>query len=673
MKTIAASILLSCSLLTAPLTTVKEPIRLRIQNWLHPQTVSEVSLEHTLETLTSTSRWAGTDGDDAARAYLVDTFTKYGYEVEEQVFEFANSGSQIGIQNDNTTANIIATKKADVPDSDILIISSHYDTVSGTPGANDNASGTTVLLETAKAIAKLPSDTEIRLIAFGAEEDGLRGSHYYVSTLPEEEKSRIIGDIQLDMLGHYRSKEVLIAAPTDTETLVGNLINDSAEKLTGSRMNSAIESASDHTSFIAEGIPAVLLMQDNLGVENHKVADQSSIISPKKLKSITDIVVDTVKTVAAPETVELSKTAYEITDTENPAYIITDETILFFNDKKSLNDGRIGGPGQLTGQRHDDGLNWDFETYTYQAKWFGIDEAVPTNMEYRVLNGERYLQSVSIDYTESSYSMEQVIQTLTDTYGEPRLRNETSSWESPLSKRQYLLAPESTQLQVFTSYYGSGNTLETYALSGGIEQYADAPINQYHLLEFLDQIIDNDPFVDTLEVWTDGLSYQLGATYPTQNQSNEHFTMRIDINDVFDENGNYRNFDKTLVTFVHEYGHVLTLNHTQTDMSKKDPNTFYYNRDCYLEGSYILDFFNQFWSDLETENGGSLYFEHPDWFVDQYASQTCDEDIAESFAMFVLTEKPDGDTMAEQKIRFFYEYPELVKTRNRIRNAFELS
>ena len=38
--------------------------------------------------------------------------------------------------------------------------------------------------------------------------------------------------------------------------------------------------------------------------------------------------------------------------------------------------------------------------------------------------------------------------------------------------------------------------------------------------------------------------------------------------------------------------------------------------------------------------------------------------------MFVLTDKASGNTIAEQKINFFYEYPKMVEIRNKIRNAF---
>jgi hypothetical protein len=52
--------------------------------------------------------------------------------------------------------------------------------------------------------------------------------------------------------------------------------------------------------------------------------------------------------------------------------------------------------------------------------------------------------------------------------------------------------------------------------------------------------------------------------------------------------------------------------------------------------------------------------------VSDYSVTHPAEDIAESFAFFVLSPQPAGESIAEQKIRFFYEYPELIDLRAEI-------
>ena len=56
-----------------------------------------------------------------------------------------------------------------------ILIGAHYDTVPGTPGADDNATGVSVLLELAKAFATQPAKYPIQLVAFDLEEYGFTG------------------------------------------------------------------------------------------------------------------------------------------------------------------------------------------------------------------------------------------------------------------------------------------------------------------------------------------------------------------------------------------------------------------------------------------------------------------------------------------------------------------
>ncbi len=152
---------------------------------------------------------------------------------------------------------------------------------------------------------------------------------------------------------------------------------------------------------------------------------------------------------------------------------------------------------------------------------------------------------------------------------------------------------------------------------------------------------------------------------------------------------------------THEYGHMLTLNESQAkdipseyglemepsdfeSMKSKCEGYFFTGSDCALANSYLDEFGNRFWSGklFETwteayllwdkEDGlyekamDDFYSQYRDQFVTEYASTTPVEDIAESWMEFVVRPKPAGSTIAEQKVLFFYEYPELVETRRQI-------
>jgi aminopeptidase YwaD len=105
---------------------------------------------------------------------------------------------------DRISHNVIAKKKSTNKNKDtnnILIVGAHHDSVSGAPGANDDALGTSMALELARVFKNLPTDTEIRFITFGAEEVGLIGSTHYVQNLNEDELERTIANFNLDIVG----------------------------------------------------------------------------------------------------------------------------------------------------------------------------------------------------------------------------------------------------------------------------------------------------------------------------------------------------------------------------------------------------------------------------------------------------------------------------------------
>lgn len=143
-------------------------------------------------------------------------------------------------------------------------------------------------------------------------------------------------------------------------------------------------------------------------------------------------------------------------------------------------------------------------------------------------------------------------------------------------------------------------------------------------------------------------------------------------------------------TLIHEYMHILSLNSSQLDFSTDKEECTTYNPDdaCLQSDAYLNDFFNEFWRgsfyteyqsavegcDLEggeeCEGLADFYFDNSSSFVSYYAVTDPAEDIAESFAAFVLL--PDLDSLsgdAKKKVKFFEDFDELVTLRRDIRKA----
>lgn len=110
-------------------------------------------------------------------------------------------------------------------------------------------------------------------------------------------------------------------------------------------------------------------------------------------------------------------------------------------------------------------------------------------------------------------------------------------------------------------------------------------------------------------------------------------------------------------------------------------STYFTGEGCAKADSYFYLFFDSFWRDFYDEWNeiqyiedddeyyealDNFYFEYEDHFVTDYAATNPGEDIAETWAFFVTQSKPDGDTIAEEKMLFFYQFPELVQLREQI-------
>ncbi len=141
---------------------------------------------------------------------------------------------------------------------------------------------------------------------------------------------------------------------------------------------------------------------------------------------------------------------------------------------------------------------------------------------------------------------------------------------------------------------------------------------------------------------------------------------------LHDENGEYwtlgmnnKNIElasEILVTYLHEYAHFLSLNQNEIDYWKDEAgcDTLYLqDSGCFYEDAYLTSFYREFW---EVPGYGDI----DEFFVSNYARESPEEDFSESFAHFVLTQTPEGDTVREGKILFFYEFEELVQLRTEI-------
>jgi aminopeptidase YwaD len=133
---------------------------------------------------------------EKAAQYIYNEFSKVGLRVWKESFQWEGKRFH----------NIVAEKIGFGSPDKIFILGAHYDTVPGSPGADDNASAIAVLLEVARNIQKVHLGSTLRLIAFSLEEYGYIGSTYYAERA-RREGEKMMGMISLEMVGFTNSKQ----------------------------------------------------------------------------------------------------------------------------------------------------------------------------------------------------------------------------------------------------------------------------------------------------------------------------------------------------------------------------------------------------------------------------------------------------------------------------------
>lgn len=134
------------------------------------------------------------DGLRAAQSYITHCWRELGYTVYRQPFDY--QGRELN--------NLMVVREGRNPEAGSLVVGAHYDTVVGTPGADDNATGVGGLLELSRRLRYFQPDMTVRLVAFANEENGYEtmGS-YHFAKLCRQKRWNVRGMISLEMLGVF--------------------------------------------------------------------------------------------------------------------------------------------------------------------------------------------------------------------------------------------------------------------------------------------------------------------------------------------------------------------------------------------------------------------------------------------------------------------------------------
>ncbi|MGF2413314.1 MAG: M28 family metallopeptidase, partial [Ferruginibacter sp.] len=185
--------------------------------------------------------------------------------VDKKALDKAPSSFKVNIDNKLVSnfkaANVCGLVKGTVKPDSIIFITAHYDHLGGMgkdtyfPGANDNASGVSLLLNLAQYYAQHPQKYSIGFILFAGEEAGLIGSKYFTENpLVPLKNIRFLTNTDLAGTGE-EGITVVNASEFPKEFAMMNAVNDDNKLLT--KINARGKAAnSDHYFFTEKGVPA---------------------------------------------------------------------------------------------------------------------------------------------------------------------------------------------------------------------------------------------------------------------------------------------------------------------------------------------------------------------------------------------------------------------------------
>lgn len=275
-----------------------------------------------------------------------------------------------------TCKNVIGVLEGQGPLADeTVVIGAHYDHLgyggSGSLapgvtgihyGADDNASGTTCVLELARRFAKMENRQGRRLMfmLYSAEETGLLGSAHYCKnpTIPLE---KTVAMVNLDMVGRYRDEVKLqvlgiTTAKGDFFKTIAEKANDKPDlKLTLSG-GGQFFAASDHYSFYLKNVPVVFLFT-GMHPQYHKPVDQVPTINITGMRRICDLTESMIEQIATGEKPEFVKLGAPPASTAPRMRGPTLGVMPNYGDEKGgllLDDVRAGGLAEKAGLKKGD-------------------------------------------------------------------------------------------------------------------------------------------------------------------------------------------------------------------------------------------------------------------------------------------------------------------------------
>ncbi|HYD62738.1 MAG TPA: M28 family peptidase [Noviherbaspirillum sp.] len=195
--------------------------------------------------------------EDAAH-YIESVLARLGYTVKQQMFSV----------DGNRVRNLEVTVRHPAPAQGkprVIVVGAHYDSAQGTPGANDNATGSAAVIELARALQEMhpAPGNEIKLVLFVNEEppyfkSAHMGSYLHARDLYTRGEN-VAAMLSLETIGYYSDEKGSQRYPPPLDALypdTGNFIAFVGDLGSRELVRDTVASFRRHARFPSEGIAA---------------------------------------------------------------------------------------------------------------------------------------------------------------------------------------------------------------------------------------------------------------------------------------------------------------------------------------------------------------------------------------------------------------------------------
>lgn len=243
--------------------------------------VSKEYLKSQVEKLASyPTRYAGTEDNKKVLDYLTQTLKSFGLETKIHCYK-ANACSVVGRKNSKNQTN------------DVILVMGHFDSVGKSfAGADDNATGSSSVLEMARVLANYESNKNIEFFLTNGEELGLYGAKHYANLLAQSgEINNYKLAINMDMIGYNSNGVVELETDRQYEGLAKKFAELAQTYTTLTSKITIGAWGSDHVPFIQKDVPTLLTIEDwsTKTPCYHKACDKPDTINYDYMTEITKL------------------------------------------------------------------------------------------------------------------------------------------------------------------------------------------------------------------------------------------------------------------------------------------------------------------------------------------------------------------------------------------------